>query len=81
MIAIFKNFTVLKIAKEFTSQANLHGAYKVICQQSNKILVVNIWKKWLFTQRFEWRRFGVFIVNFEHISHLVLMFLLLTLSR
>ena len=29
----------------------------------------------------EWRRSGVFIVNFEHISHLVLVFLLLTLSR
>ena len=28
-----------------------------------------------------WRRSGIFIVNFEHISHLVLMFLLLTLSR
>ena len=28
-----------------------------------------------------WRRFSVFIVNFEHISHLVLAFLLLTLSR
>ena len=28
-----------------------------------------------------WRRFGVFIVNFEHILHLVLLFLLLTLSR
>ena len=27
------------------------------------------------------RRFGVFIVNFEHISRLVLVFLLLTLSR
>ena len=27
-----------------------------------------------------WRRSGVFIVNFEHISHLVLMFLLLTLN-
>ena len=27
------------------------------------------------------RRSGVFIVNFEHISHLVLVFLLLTLSR
>ena len=27
------------------------------------------------------RRSGVFIVNFEHISHLVLLFLLLTLSR
>ena len=28
-----------------------------------------------------WRRSGVFIVNFEHISHLVLVFLFLTLSR
>ena len=27
------------------------------------------------------RRSGIFIVNFEHISHLVLVFLLLTLSR
>ena len=27
------------------------------------------------------RRSGVFLVNFEHISHLVLVFLLLTLSR
>ena len=27
------------------------------------------------------RRSSVFIVNFEHISHLVLVFLLLTLSR
>ena len=27
------------------------------------------------------RHSGVFIVNFEHISHLVLVFLLLTLSR
>ena len=27
-----------------------------------------------------WRRSGVFIVSFEHISHLVLVFLLLTLN-
>ena len=27
------------------------------------------------------RRSGVFIINFEHISHLVLIFLLLTLKR
>ena len=27
------------------------------------------------------RRSSIFIVNFEHISHLVLVFLLLTLSR
>ena len=32
-------------------------------------------------ERRHWRRSGVFIVNFEHISHLVLRFLLLTLSR
>ena len=29
----------------------------------------------------QWRRFGVFIVNSEHISHFVLVFLLLTLNR
>ena len=32
------------------------------------------------TERRQWGRSGVFIVNFEHISHLVLMFLLLTLN-
>ena len=32
-------------------------------------------------ERRQWRRSGVFIVNFEHISHLVLVFLTLTLSR
>ena len=29
----------------------------------------------------QWHRSGVFIANFEHIPHLVLEFLLLTLSR
>ena len=32
-------------------------------------------------ERRQWRHSGVFIVNFEHISHLALVFLLLTLSR
>ena len=32
-------------------------------------------------ERRQRRHFGVFIVNFEHISHLVLVSLLLTLSR
>ena len=31
-------------------------------------------------QRHHWRRSGIFIVNFEYISHLVLVFLLLTLN-
>ena len=29
-------------------------------------------------ERRQWRRSGIFIVNFEHILHLVLVFLLLT---
>ena len=32
-------------------------------------------------ERRHWRPSGVFIVNFEHISHLVLVFLLLTLNK
>ena len=32
-------------------------------------------------ERRHWRRSGVFIVNFEHISYLVLVFLLLTLNK
>ena len=32
-------------------------------------------------ERRQWRRFWCIFVNFEHISHLVLVFLLLTLSR
>ena len=32
-------------------------------------------------ERHQWRRSAVYVVNFEHISHLVLVFLLLTLSR
>ena len=32
-------------------------------------------------EQHQWRRSGIFIVNFEHISHLVPEFLLLTLSR
>ena len=32
-------------------------------------------------ERRHWRRSGVFIVNFEHIADLVLVFLLLTLRR
>ena len=31
-------------------------------------------------ERRQWRRSGIFIVNFEHISHLVLVFLLLPLN-
>ena len=32
-------------------------------------------------ERCQWRRSGIFIVNFEHISHIFLVFLLLTLRK
>ena len=32
-------------------------------------------------KRRQWRSSGIFILNFEHTSHLVLVFILLTLSR
>ena len=32
-------------------------------------------------ERCQWRRSGIFIVNFEHISHNFLVFLLLTLKK
>ena len=34
-----------------------------------------------YPERCHWCRSGVFIVNFEHISHFILVFLLLTLRR
>ena len=44
---------------------------------SNMFFLSPSW--YLLVQR-HWRPSGVFIVNFEHISHLVLVFLLLTLN-
>ena len=38
-------------------------------------------QSWLSQSAFTWRRFGVFIVNFELISNFVLVFLLLILNR
>ena len=32
-------------------------------------------------ERRQWRHSGIFIVNFEHISYLILVFVLLTLGR
>ena len=44
------------------------------CKICSKLIIKTI-------ERRQWRRFGVFIVNLEHLSHLNLAFLLLTLSR
>ena len=43
--------------------------------------ILNFYSTWNNQKTFEglWRRSGVFIINFEHILHVVLVFLLLTL--
>ena len=41
---------------------------------------VKLFSAGIYMLKANWRRSGFFIVNFEHISHLVLVFLLLTLN-
>ena len=50
---------------------------KLVSDCTNGVVLVSL----LLTLDISWHRSGVFIGNFEHISHLVLVFALLTLSR
>ena len=47
----------------------------------SKLTIETLEQSVKYVQGCQWRGSDVFIVNFEHISHLVLVFLLLTLSR
>ena len=50
--------------------------------QLSFINTIDIFSYQTFLSRYQpWRRSGVFIVNFEHISHPFLNFILLTLNR
>ena len=62
---------------------NTSGNYKFKVNNRNFRTSCEIWSKLTIktSEWRHWRRSGVFIVNFEHISHLVLVFPLLTLSR
>ena len=81
MMTSIKNFCPIKIKFKITSfwpgiylfKANNRNT-KTKCEICSK-LTINT------PERRQWRRSGVFIVNFEHISDLALVFLLLTLSR
>ena len=65
---------MLKI--EVCTQSQLHGIITVLepAITCSKLTI----KK---PERRHWHRSGVFIINFEHISHLILVFLSLTLGR
>ena len=78
LITIYKQLNFLKFMK-FESKRNLKlnltGIYLLKVNKRNTRTRCEICSK--LTIR---RRSGAFIVNFEHISHLVLVFLLLTLN-
>ena len=67
---ILKSYFVLKILKVFLD-------FLVMCKKNDLIRNIRLISKFMTF----WRRSGIFIVNFEHVSHLVLVFLVLTLSR
>ena len=71
------------ILSTITGKSNPAGNYmfkgnnrntKTRCEISSKLAIKT-------PERRQWRRSGVFIVNFEHISHLILVFPSLTLRR
>ena len=73
----FKNAFLVVVAKE----KNLFWAGKRLTNNSVRaILRKFLMKVSVFPLPSQWRRSGVSIVNFKHISHLVLVFLLLTLN-
>ena len=50
-----------------------NGNTRIMCEICSKLTIKT-------PERRNWRRSGIFIVNFEHISHIALVFLLLTLN-
>ena len=69
-------YTILK--KSFLAGNNMFKVNnrntRARCEMCSKLTIKTL-------ERSHWRRSGVFTVNFEHISHLALVFPLLTLSR
>ena len=76
---IFKNL----LRDTFTISHNTASIYQLKFNNRNTRTMCEISLKLTkkTPERRHWRRSIVFIVNFEHISHIVLMFLLLVLSR
>ena len=82
---IFAHKEVLTENNEIFVKPNLtfsNPTGKYMLKVNNKSLILLYWlSSKLIIKTPEWRRSGVFIVNFEHISNLVLVFILLTLNR
>ena len=72
----------LKLNWQFNSLPSPAGIYLLKVNNRNTRSRCEISSKLTITtpERHQWRRSGIFIVNFEHISPLVLVFLLLILN-
>ena len=81
LIENFVNITVWILLRVLTPFPV--GIYMFKVNNKNTRKRCEIWSKLTIktSERPQWRRSGVFIVNFEHISHLALVFLLSTLSK
>ena len=77
---------VLTLLNDFVAEITTKGVFRTQSNIEDKIFP-KIVKKWMLITIFAKKtlchglRSGVFIVNFKHISHLILMFLLLALSK
>ena len=83
---IFFNMFAVNCEYAFSRQANLIcpvGIYMFKVNNRNTRTRHKICSKLTIEtpERCQWHHYGVFMANFEHISHLVLVFLLLTLNR
>ena len=77
---------VIRIGSEYASEQQQQAAQiTFICSklaiEALEKGVKYIQSKIKAPERRQWRRSGVFIVNFEHISHLFLVIILLTLNK
>ena len=92
IVKVSPNSYITFTLTNFVKSAIIHGLHHLSVPASVYLLKVNnrntrtrceICSKLTIKtpERRHWRRYSVFIVNFEHISHLVLVLLLLTLNK
>ena len=72
--AMFRFSNIFRVPADIYMHKVNNRNTRTRCKECSKLTIKT-------SERRQWRRSGVFIVNFEHCSHLVLVFLLLTLSR
>ena len=72
-----------RLIQSYSFRQFLENIYLFKANNRNTRKRCEICSKWTIKlpEQRHWRRSGVFIINFEHISHLLLVFLLLNLNK